>query len=140
HGVGGTFFHSAIRSRAYVPFFSQASDGVRIGQWDLSQGRMKEIPFFVPSLPEQSAIVLFLDHVDRRFRRYIRAKQKLIMLLEEQKQAIIHRAVTRGLDPNIRTKHSGVEWLGDIPVHWEVVRLKNIVSRVTSGSRGWSNF
>src|SRR5690606_15826816 len=57
----------------------------------------------------------------RRIRRYIRAKQKLIKLLEEQKQAIIHRAVTRGLDPNVRLKPSGVEWLGDVPEHWEVV-------------------
>ena len=58
-------------------------------------------------------------------RRYIRAKQKLIALLEEQKQAIINQAVTRGLDPNVRLKPSGVEWLGDVPEHWEVVRLRN---------------
>ncbi len=75
-----------------------------------------------PPLPEQAAIVRFLDHADRRIRRYIRAKQKLIKLLEEQKQAIIHRAVTRGLDPNVRLKPSGVEWLGDVPEHWEVVQ------------------
>jgi type I restriction enzyme S subunit len=62
--------------------------------------------------------------MDRRIRRYIRAKQKLIKLLEEQKQAIIHRAVTRGLDPNVRLKPSGVEWLGDVPEHWEVEKLK----------------
>ena len=66
--------------------------------------------------------------MDRRIRRYIRAKQKLIKLLEEQKQAIIHRAVTRGLDPNVRLKPSGVEWLGDVPEHWEVVRSKQVVS------------
>ena len=78
----------------------------------------------IPPLPEQAAIVRFLDHADRRIRRYIRAKQKLIKLLEEQKQAIIHRAVTRGLDPNVRLKPSGVEWLGDVPEHWEVLELK----------------
>ena len=60
--------------------------------------------------------------MDRRIRRYIRAKQKLIKLLEEQKQAIIQRAVTRGLDPNVRLKPSGVEWLSDVPEHWEVRR------------------
>ena len=80
----------------------------------------------LPSLPEQAAIVRFLDHVDRRIRRYIRAKQKLIKLLEEQKQAIIHRAVTRGLDPNVRLKPSGVEWLGDVPEHWEVRRIQGV--------------
>ena len=74
----------------------------------------------LPPLSEQAAIVRFLDHADRRIRRYLRAKQKLIALLEEQKQAIIHRAVTRGLDPNVRLKPSGVEWLGEVPAHWEV--------------------
>ena len=84
----------------------------------------KYLPCIVPPLPDQAAIVRFLDHADRRIRRYIRAKQRLITLLEEQKQAIIHRAVTRGLDPNVRLKPSGVEWLGDVPEHWEVRRLK----------------
>ncbi len=123
--VTGRFFHTAIRSQAYVPAFTQASDGVRIGQWDLSEPRMREIVFAIPPLPEQTAIVRFLDHADRRIRRYIRAKQKLIKLLEEQKQAIIHRAVTRGLDPKVRLKPSGVEWLGEVPEHWEVSRVKN---------------
>jgi type I restriction enzyme S subunit len=85
-----------------------------------------------PPLSEQSAIVRFLDHADRRIGRYIRAKQQLIKLLEEQKQAIIHRAVTRGLDPNVRLKRSGVEWLGEVPEHWGVVPLKSI-STVQSG-------
>jgi type I restriction enzyme, S subunit len=77
----------------------------------------------LPPFAERAAIVRFLDHADRRIQRYIRAKQKLIKLLEEQKQAIIHRAVTRGLDPNVRLKPSGVEWLGDVPGHWDVVPL-----------------
>jgi type I restriction enzyme S subunit len=104
----------------------------------------------LPPLLEQAAIVRFLDHVDRRIRRYIRAKQKLIKLLEEQKQAIIHRAVTRGLPstgsgqatPNVpacaaessgaagrRLKPSGVEWLGDVPEHWEVAALRHRYSQ-----------
>jgi len=130
NGVEGEFFHAAIRSKTYIPFFTQASDGVRIGQWDLSQARMKEIPFFVPPLSEQAAIVRFLEHMDRRIKRYIRAKQKLIKLLEEQKQAIIHRAVTRGLDSNVRLKSSGVEWLGDVPEHWSVAALRHRYSQV----------
>ena len=119
------YFHIAVRSKAYVPFFGQASDGVRIGQWDLSQARMREIPFFVPSIGEQAAIVRYLDCVVRRIRRYVAAKEKLIGLLEEEKQAVIHRAVTRGLDPNVPLKPSGVEWLGDVPAHWEVRRTKS---------------
>ena len=90
-GLEVDFFHAAIRSRAYVPAFTRASDGVRIGQWDLAEARMREIQFLVPPAAEQAAIVRFLDHADRRIRRYIRAKQQLIALLEEQKQAIIHQ-------------------------------------------------
>jgi type I restriction enzyme S subunit len=69
--------------------------------------------------------VRYLDHVDRRIRRYIRAKRRLLALLGEQKQAIIHQAVTRGLDPDVRLKPSGVAWLGDVPAHWEVKPLKH---------------
>ena len=87
----------------------------------------KCLPCIVPPLPEQVAIVRFLDHADRRIRRYIRAKQKLITLLEEQKQALIHQAVTGQVDvrtgqPYPAYKPSGVEWLGDVPEHWEVRR------------------
>ncbi len=89
-----------------------------------------ECRFGLPPLAEQAAIVRFLDYADRRIRRYIRAKQKLIKLLEEQKQAIIHRAVTRGLDPNVRLKPSGVEWHGDVPEHWDVVALKRVLRRL----------
>ncbi len=86
---------------------------------------IKRMPVLVPPLPEQAAIVRFLNHIDRRIRRYIHAKQKLIKLLEEQKQAIIHRAVARGFDPNVRLKPSGVEWLGQVPEHWPIARLKD---------------
>ena len=130
-GVDDGFFHAAIRSRAYVPYFTAASDGVRVGQWDLSATSMREIPFLVPSRSEQARIVRFLDRADWRIRRYIRAKQRLIELLEEKKQAIIHQAVTGRID--IRTgrsypayKDSGVEWLGKVPQHWAVVRLGRI--------------
>ena len=83
----------------------------------------------VPPLSEQAAIVRFLDHADRRIRHYIRAKQKLIALLEEQKQALIHEAVTGRIDvrtgrPYPAYKESGVEWLGTVPAHWDVWRSK----------------
>ena len=118
------FFHRAIRSKAYVPFFSQASDGVRIAQWDLSKVRMREIPFFTPPLDEQTAIVRYLDHADERIQRAISAKERLIELLTEQRQAVINQAVTRGLDPNVRLKDSRVEWLGEVPEHWTPTTVK----------------
>ena len=135
-GLEVDFFHTAIRSRAYVPVFTRASDGVRIGQWDLAEARMREIQFLVPPAAEQAAIVRFLDHADRRIRRYIRAQQQLVMLLEEQKQAIIHQAITGQID--VRTgrpfpgyKPSGVPWLGDVPEHWEIAQLGRLIDLLT---------
>ncbi len=118
------FGQALLRSKPYVAHFGQASDGVRVGQWDLSIAGMRQIPVLVPSADEQDAIVRFLDHANGRIERAIRAKRKLIALLNEQKQAIIHRAVIRGLDPTVPLKPSGIPWLGDIPSHWEVTALR----------------
>jgi len=119
HGYLAQLFKSA----PYIENLSLFVTGIRQGQnIDYEKLARAELP--IPPLPEQASIVRFLDHADRKIRRYIRAKQKLIKLLEEQKQGIILRAVTRGLDPNVRLKASGVEWLGDVPEHWEVKRVK----------------
>jgi type I restriction enzyme S subunit len=91
-------------------------------------GEIKRLSVPIPPPDEQTAIVKYLDHVDRKINRYIRAKKKLIALLNEQKQAIIHRAVTRGLDPNVKLQPSGVEWLGDVPAHWKMRKLGSIAS------------
>ena len=93
-------------------------------------------PVAFPPFPEQSAIVRYLDYIDHRIRRYIRSKQKLIKLLEEQKQAIIHQAVTRGLDPNVKLKPSGVEWLGEIPEHWNTISLGAASELIQTGPFG----
>ena len=79
----------------------------------------------LPPPDEQVAIVRFLDHANRKIDGFIRAKRKLIGLLNEQKQAIIHRAVTRGLHPDVPLKPSGIPWLGDIPKHWDVRPIKH---------------
>ena len=124
---------------------------VRIGKGILSHRMripmelLKSELFPMPRPAEQAAIVWFLDWANGRLDRAIRAKRKVIALLNEQKQAIIHRAVTRGLDPSAPLKPSGVPWLGDIPKHWEVWRISRC-ARVGNGStpsRGklayWSN-
>src|SRR5680860_1369626 len=118
------FFEHLFKTPVFVDQFAQRSKGIGSGFNRLYTPDFGAVPAVVPPLPEQVAIVRFLATADRRIRRYIRAKQKLIKLLEEQKQAIIHRAVTRGLDPNVRLKPSGVEWLGDVPEHWEVRKVK----------------
>ena len=123
-GVTEDFFNRAIRSREYVTHFARASDGVRIGQWDLSPEQMREIPILVPPYNEQAAIVRYLDHADEQIQHYITSKERLIALMEEERQALVHQAVTRGLDPSVRLKPSGVEWLGDVPEHWRIGPLK----------------
>jgi type I restriction enzyme S subunit len=82
----------------------------------------------LPPPDEQAAIVRFLDHANRKIDGFIRAKRKLIGLLNEQKQAIIHRTVTRGLDPDVPLIPSGISWLGDIPRHWEVLPLGRVLT------------
>ena len=102
---------------------------ISAAQPGLSVERILALPIPVPSLYEQAAVVRFLDQADRRIWRYIRAKQKLIALLEEQKQTLIHEAVTGQIDvrtgrPYPAYKESGVEWLGTVPAHWDVWRSK----------------
>ena len=88
--------------------------------------QLGNIPFGVPPPDEQAAIVRYLDDAEQRIRAYVSAKERLIALLEEERQAVIQRAVTLGLDPNVKLKSSRVEWLGDMPEHWEVGRLKAV--------------
>ncbi len=128
------FGQRLLRSKPYVAHFAQASDGVRVGQWDLSIPGMRQIPVLVPSEDEQAAIVRFLDHANRKIDGWVRAKRKLIGLLNEQKQAIIHRAVTRGLHPDVPLKPSGIPWLGDIPKNWEAKRIKYLLREVDNRS------
>ncbi|MCU0835526.1 MAG: restriction endonuclease subunit S [Chromatiaceae bacterium] len=132
--IAGEFLFRSLQSIGLQYQFHVEANGVT--RYGLSHAAIKSVWLPAPPISEQAAIVRFLDHVDRRIRRYIRAKQKLIKLLEELKAAIIHRAVTRGLDPNIRLKPSGVEWLGHVPEHWEVTRLKNVAAVQTGLTLG----
>lgn len=118
------YFHTSIRSRLYISFFGAASDGVRIGQWDLSKPKMKEIPFLIPPQQEQTAIAAFLDDKTAKIDQAIAIKEQQIVLLKERKQIIIQEAVTKGLDKTVKMKDSGVEWIGEIPEHWDVKNLK----------------
>ena len=123
--VTGAYLLRALQSKGLAYQFHIEAKGVT--RYGLSHAGIKSVWLSLPPLSEQTAIVRFLDHADRRIRRYIRAKQKLIALLEEQRQAIIHQAVTGQIDvrtdqPYPAYKDSGVPWLGDVPTHWEVVR------------------
>jgi len=123
------FLHQLVRSTPFHWELQVRSKGVWTSRLQLTDESFLGAPFPLPPLPEQAAIVRFIDYVDRRIRRYIRAKQRLIKLLEEQKQAIIHQAVTGQIDvrtgkPYPAYKPSGIEWLGDVPEQWDVSALR----------------
>lgn len=121
----------------YLDIRSLVGDGLRDGL-NLEHVKSIRVPF--PPIADQSAIVVFLEHADREIRRSVRARMKLIKLLGEQKAAIIDHTVKRGLSSSDSLKHSGIDWIGEIPEHWGVARLRSLASRITSGSRGWSNY
>ncbi|MCH5284982.1 MAG: restriction endonuclease subunit S [Akkermansiaceae bacterium] len=120
------FFNVAIRSKAYINFFNQSSDGVRIGQWDLDETKMRNIPFLVPTKEEQQAIVAYLDKKCAEIEELISRRQAIIERLKELKQSIIAEAVTKGLNPKAPMKESGVSWLGSIPEHWRIKRFGTV--------------
>ena len=120
-----------FRSPIMVSQYLICSKGVGTIQRNLYWPYLKRVKTVIPSYNTQKDIVKFLDYANGKLDRAIRAKRKTIALLNEQKQAIIHRAVTRGLDPSVPLKPSGIPWLGDIPAHWEIRRLKSFISNIT---------
>jgi type I restriction enzyme S subunit len=119
------FFACLFKSNNYIRALQATADFIRDGQ-DLNFSNFCSVDLPTVPLAEQAAIVRFLDWANGRLERTMRSKRKVIALLNEQKQAIIHRAVTRGLDPCVALNPTGVHWLGDIPRHWEVRRLKSL--------------
>lgn len=129
-----SYFHYLYRTPQFANEAERWSYGITSDMWSLRPEHFKMIYTPKPPPEEQVAIVRFLDWATGRLERAIRAKLKAIALLNEQKQAIIHRAVTRGLDPSVPLKPSGIPWLGDIPQHWEVVPLKFLCRRIQNGA------
>jgi type I restriction enzyme S subunit len=115
-----------VRIQPYVSEYICRSTGIRASRLRLYPDDFLAIPIACPPIQEQESIVRFIVHNDRRIRRFISNRRRLIKVLNEQKQAIINRAVTRGLDPNVRLKPCGIEWLDEIPEHWDEKRLRNI--------------
>ena len=106
----------------------------------LNQELISSVRFSAPARAEQTQIARFLDHETARIDALIAEQQRLIELLKEKRQAVISHAVTKGLNPTVPMKDSGVEWLGEVPAHWIVSRVKNVASFITSGPRGWSDY
>lgn len=122
------FFNAAIRSKPYVSFFGQASDGIRVGQWDLSMDRMKDISFYIPPREEQEQIVRFLDWKVSSINKLIINYRHQITMLEELKQKKIDEYVIKGIHKN-NTKHNDdVRWEIDYPEHWTIQRIRQCFS------------
>jgi type I restriction enzyme, S subunit len=119
-----------FKSKPFLGELELNVTGIREGQ-NINYGSLRETHLPLPPFEEQRSIADFLDGMDARITRFIAARRKMIALLEEKKQAVINRAVTRGLDPDVPMKDSGVEWLGEIPAHWEVRRLGTLTSYVS---------
>jgi type I restriction enzyme, S subunit len=129
------FYHNLYRTPSFAKEAERWSYGITSDMWSLRPEHFKVIGSVLPPPDEQAAIVRFLDHANQKIDGFIRAKRKLIGLLNEQKQAIIHRAVTRGLHPDVPLKPSGIPWLGDIPMHWEAVRGRRLFTVRTELAR-----
>ena len=129
-GLNPHYLHLLLRTPSFATEAERWSYGITSDMWSLRPQHFKAIHSCVPPADEQAAIVRYLDDAEQRIRAYVSAKERLIALLEEERQAVIHQAVTKGLDPNVKLKPSDVEWLGDVPEHWEVTALYHKYSQI----------
>ena len=127
----GAYLARALQTGGVARQFHVRANGVT--RYGLTQAGIQSVQVPLPPPDEQAAIVGYLDADDQRIRAYVSAKERLIALLEEERQAVIHRAVTQGLDPNVELKPSGVEWLGDVPEHWGVTPVKRAFRSIDYG-------
>ncbi|MGR7163903.1 restriction endonuclease subunit S [Klebsiella aerogenes] len=130
------FAHHLLRSYPFQEEFYRYGKGIVADLWSTNSSEMKNI--LIPELAddESNAIACFLDHETAKIDNLIEKQQQLIELLKEKSQAVISHAVTKGLNPDVPMKDSGVEWLGEVPEHWTVCRLKQIIKSGTSISYG----
>lgn len=125
------YVHYLLRNPLYITQYLSRSKGIRINQWDLDPDEFRNIELLLPSKSEQHKIFSFLDHETIRIDKLIEKQQQLIELLKEKRQAVISHAVTKGLNPDVPMKDSGIEWLDSIPSSWEVKPTYAICSAST---------
>ena len=121
------YIHYLLRHPIYIAQYLRQSKGIRVNQWDLDPDEFKKIELLLPTKEEQKKIIAFLDHETAKIDALIEKQQRLIELLKEKRQAVNSHAATKGLKPNTPMKDSGVEWLGEVPAHWKVKKLKYLV-------------
>jgi type I restriction enzyme S subunit len=134
--VAPSYAHHLMRSKAYVQAYTSYLTGIRPNSLQMSREDLLQLPILLPPLPEQRAIAAFLDRETAKIDALVAEQQRLIALLKEKRQAVISHAVTKGLNPEAPMKDSGVEWLGEVPAHWEVTRLKFVADVQTGVAKG----
>lgn len=122
------YIHHLLRNDSYKPEYMRLSSGLRVGQWDLNIDNFLNIPMILPSLQEQQLIANFLDKKCGEIDELVALQEKMIDELKAYKQSVITETVTKGLDKNVKFKDSGVEWIGEIPEHWELTRAGDIAN------------
>lgn len=122
----GKYIHYLLKSNSFIEEYYRNGRGIVADLWTTGFSDMKTIWLPVPPKKEQDQIVRYLDWQNSRLNKLINAKKKEIALLEEQKQALISQAVTKGLDPNAPLKDSAIDWIGQIPEHWEIKTINNM--------------
>lgn len=132
--VQSKYLHYLIRSPIYVTQYLSRSKGIRVNQWDLDPESFQRMDVLLPPPKEQEQIARFLDHQTAKIDRLIDKQQQLIALLKEKRQAVISYAVTKGLNPVAPMRDSGVEWLGQVPAHWNVLPVRYAVN-IDNGPR-----
>ncbi|MCK9609306.1 MAG: restriction endonuclease subunit S [Methylomonas sp.] len=134
----GRYLFRLFQSKGFNAQFTVAANGVT--RFGLPQYAIANAFTPLPPFEEQLAIAQFLDFKTAQIDALIAKKQTLLEKLAEKRTALISHAVTKGLDPSVPMKDSGVAWLGEIPAHWNTIRLRHASDFVTSGSRGWAEF
>lgn len=117
-----------LRAAAYKDVFMSLSTGIRVRSCDLRWNKLSVFPFLIPDISEQDSIVTYIDSQIKRVDDIISKAKASIEEYKAWKASIIYEAVTKGLDPNVEMKDSGVEWIGKIPSQWKLVRMKNLIS------------
>lgn len=125
--VNTGYFHYLYRTPAYVKEAHRFSYGICDDQLNLRYEDFKKMKTIMPPIQEQNQIVKYLDYNISQITKFINLKKKFILALKEQKQAVVNEAVTKGLNPNVKMKFSGFNWIGDIPAHWEVKPLRQLL-------------
>ena len=134
--INRKFFHYLLRSASYIQIYSSLSYGIRIAQWELRFHDFKTICSVYPPVSEQFQISQFLDRKIPQIDSLIEKLEQKTELLKEQRKTLISQCVTKGLDPNVKMKVSGVEWAGEIPSHWKISRLRYLHQIMFGGQWG----